>query len=182
MITVAENSVAALTLRCRFTSSQKNYFSGKTKSLFFHLKAKHFRKNKNIFYCIPLLFILHGICGCLCLITSLRYLDFDNLDFAVLQHESTLTLTYVHNVRPDLRFERIVCSRPDWQMLSLAWKYPCTQFSVVRIVDKWGLVCVHTYVKIFCFYGYINMANFTHKTAFQYDKGLESLHLSRATL
>lgn len=36
----------------------------------------------------------------------------------------------------DVRSERIVHSHPAWLMLSLDWKWTCTQFSAVRIVHK----------------------------------------------
>ena len=45
--------------------------------------------------------------------------------------------------RPDVRSERLVRSRPDWSVPSLAWQWPCTQFYALRTVDKCGALCLY---------------------------------------
>lgn len=67
------------------------------------------------------IFSLYKICGCLCVMINLKlvfyfyfYVLFFFLYFAVLHHESTLTLTYLQDVRPDVRSKRIERPRPVW--------------------------------------------------------------------
>ena len=49
--------------------------------------------------------------------------------------------TCVHELRLDVRFDRSLCSRPNWWMPNFAWEWPYTQFSVVRSLHKWGPLC-----------------------------------------
>lgn len=91
----------------RLKNKGKIKYSGQTKLLFFlrRMKFTSIKIDKYNYFIKWYLLTFYGVCGCMCLTTSLRFVSSLLSDFAVLQRKSTLTQTSINEVRPDGRFD-----------------------------------------------------------------------------